>query len=345
MTAMFKVVAPGTYTTVQDEGRFGWQQFGVPPAGMLDSFAGRLANMLVGNPDGAALLELTFTGPTLAVLAPAQVAVTGAAMPLRLNGASVPQWQSFDVMPGDELKIGMAQNGCRAYLAVTRGIDVPQVMNSRSCYVGAALGGFRGRPLQAGDVLRRGPGAPGDACRQVTPDLIPTYPSDITLRAIPGPQDRYFDEGLAVFFNAAFTVSPQANRMGCRLQGPAIERLAGMPTSIISEPSLPGGVQIPADGQPIILLTEQTVGGYAKIATVISADIPRVAQAMPGDTVRFARVGIAAAHEAYRARLALLERIRESVKADEGPAVARNDLPDWNSEAFVARLIARLRQI
>ena len=240
----------------------------------------------------------------------------------------------------------MAQSGCRGYLAVSQGIDVPLVMGSRSCYVGAALGGFKGRPLQAGDILRRGPGEPPRLVHRVPSELVPVYPSEIILRAIPGPQDDYFDRGLDVFFSSSFSVSPQADRMGCRLQGPVIAQVEGMPRSIISEPSLPGGVQIPQDGQPIILLSEQTVGGYTKIATVISSDISRVAQALPGNTIRFERIDIDAAHELYRRREALLERIRREMK----PTAAAGDASgtgavDWNSAAVVDRLIHYLYQV
>jgi antagonist of KipI len=218
-------------------------------------------------------------------------------------------------------------------------------MGSRSCYAGAALGGHEGRPLQAGDVLRRGPGDSVFRPWRLPAERIPVYPSDITLRAVAGPQDDYFDSGLELFFNAAFTVSPQANRMGYRLTGPVIEQIEGLPRSIISEPSLPGGVQIPQDGQPIVLLLEQTVGGYTKIATVISSDIAKVAQARPGDTIRFSRVDIAAAHDACRAQAALLERIRSEACSPVGAAATVAAVPDWGSEEMADRLRRHLCQI
>ena len=349
MTDIFNVLSPGAYTTVQDLGRFGWQRFGVPPSGMLDDFAGRIANMLVGNPDTAALLELTFSGPALKILAPATIALTGADMPLSINGAPAAGWCAVPVQPGDTVTLGMAKSGCRGYLAVSQGIDVPLVMGSRSCYVGAAIGGFKGRSLQAGDCLRRGFGEADPPARRVPAALVPAYPSEITLRAIPGPQDDFFDHGLDVFFNAWFTVSPQADRMGCRLQGPVISQVEGMPRSIISEPSLPGGVQIPQDGQPIILLSEQTVGGYTKIATVISSDIWRVAQALPGDRIRFERIDMAAAHGLYRSQASLLERIRREMKLPEAEQRSGRDelhpaAVDWDSPEVVDKLIHCLYQ-
>ena len=349
MTDIFNVLSPGAYTTVQDLGRFGWQPFGVPPSGMLDDFAGRVANMLVGNPDTAALLELTFSGPTLKILSPATIALTGADMPFSINGVPAAGWCALPVQPGDTVTVGMARSGCRGYLAVSHGIDVPLVMGSRSCYVGAAIGGFKGRPLQAGDCLRRGPGEADYLARRVPVERVPAYPSEITLRAIPGPQDDFFDHGLDVFFNASFTVSPQADRMGCRLQGPVISQIEAMPQSIISEPSLPGGVQIPQDGQPIILLSEQTVGGYTKIATVISSDIPRVAQALPGDRIRFERIDIDAAHALYRHQASLLKRIRYEMELSAAEQRFRRDRPDpaavdWDSPDVVDKLIHCLYQ-
>ena len=349
MTDIFNVLSPGAYTTVQDLGRFGWQPFGVPPSGMLDDFAGRVANMLVGNPDTAALLELTFSGPTLKILSPATIALTGADMPFSINGVPAAGWCALPVQPGDTVTVGMARSGCRGYLAVSHGIDVPLVMGSRSCYVGAAIGGFKGRPLQPGDCLRRGPGEADYLARRVPVERVPAYPSEITLRAIPGPQDDFFDYGLDVFFNASFTVSPQADRMGCRLQGPFISQIEAMPRSIISEPSLPGGVQIPQDGQPIILLSEQTVGGYTKIATVISSDIPRVAQALPGDRIRFERIDIDAAHALYRHQASLLKRIRYEMELPAAEQRFRRDRPDpasvdWDSPVVVDKLINCLYQ-
>lgn len=349
MTDIFEVLSPGAYTTVQDLGRFGWQRFGVPPSGMLDDFAGSIANMLVGNPNTAALLELTVSGPALKVLAPATIALTGADMSFSINAAPVSGWRTVPVKAGDTVSVGTAKSGCRGYLAVSQGIDVPLVMDSRSCYVGAAIGGFKGRPLQAGDCLRRCPGAIDHPARRVPGALVPAYPAEITLRAIPGPQDDFFDHGLDVFFNAWFTVSPQADRMGCRLQGPVISQIAAMPQSIISEPSLPGGVQIPQDGQPIILLCEQTVGGYTKIATVISSDIWRVAQALPGDRIRFERIGMDAAHAVFRSQASLLERIRHEMNLPEAEQRSRRDGPnpvaiDWNAPDVIDKLIHWLYQ-
>ena len=311
---LFKVISPGLFTTVQDKGRYGYQKYGVPINGVMDSFAARLANLLVGNNEEAAVLECTLAGPTLAVLDQADVAVTGAEMEVTQNGTVMAGWSSFRVKAGDILAIGQARSGCRGYLAVTGGIEVPKVMGSRSCYVGAGISGLHGRALQKEDRLARGIGPLLPAPRRIPAELIPEYPDRIVLRAIPGPQDDYFDEGLTTFFSAEFQVSHEANRMGYRLTGPAIRQKPGKPTSIISEASVPGGVQIPPNGQPILLLAEQTVGGYTKIATVISGDLDLIGQAIPGNTICFRRIDLAGAYELKRRRQQIFEQLKTLVE-------------------------------
>jgi allophanate hydrolase subunit 2 len=186
------------------------------------------------------------------------------------------------------------------------------MMGSRSTFVRAKIGGVHGRGLINGDILHRGAGSLLSRPRELPAEWVPQYAREITLRAVPGPQDDAFGEGINAFFGACFEVTQQADRMGCRLLGPAVHRDAGSPESIVTEPTMPGNVQIPADGQPIILLVEQTSGGYAKIATVITADLPKVAQAMPGNTVRFERVTLEMAHSLYRAQQEKLQQIRNN---------------------------------
>ncbi|MDD9302963.1 MAG: biotin-dependent carboxyltransferase family protein [Desulfobacter sp.] len=307
-----KIIAPGPFTTVQDRGRFGFQQFGVPPCGMLDKEAGDLANLLVGNDPDAAVLEFTFSGGQMEALDEFDISVTGGDMGLSINQNPCPVWTSHHVRPGDMIQLGLVNTGCRTYLALTGGIDVPVVMNSRSSYIGAKFGGFKGRILAPGDVLERGEGRQLAFSRTIPETLVPRYPSKITLRAVPGPQETYFDSGMETFFTQPFTVTPQSNRMGYRLDGAKVCRKKNMPQSIISEPSLPGGVQIPADGQPIILLAEQTVGGYAKIATVISSDLPRLAQAVPGNQIRFEPVSLEQAHDIYREKMNAFQKLQNA---------------------------------
>lgn len=310
---MLKVLEPGAYTTVQDKGRYGYQEFGVPVSGAMDQFAYQVANMLVGNPEDAAALEITILGPRLEVLGEGDIAVTGAEIPVLLNNEPLEAWTSFRVNPGDVLNVRQVVVGCRAYLAVSGGIDVPIRMGSRSTYVGGKLGGYKNRPLVKGDVLQRGSGKLLEAPRGLPSGFVPEYPSEIVLRAVPGPQDDYFDQGIITFFESEFRVSTKADRMGYRLEGPPITPRDGVPKTIISEPSVPGGIQIPPDGQPIILLLEQTVGGYLKIATIISLDINRVAQTKPGDKMRFEQVELGSAHTLFREQQKLLQEIREQL--------------------------------
>ncbi|MGD8368171.1 MAG: biotin-dependent carboxyltransferase family protein [Desulfobacterales bacterium] len=296
----FLVIEPGPFSTVQDRGRWGYQQMGLPVSGALDTLAFQTANLLVGNPENAAVLEFTIVGPQLAVMQEVDIAVAGADMQMKLNYRPVENWTTIRVKPGDLLTFQSVNAGCRAYLAVTGGIDVPVVMGSRSTFTGAKIGGYHGRPLQKGDILKNGPGRPLDRPRRLPESQIPSYSGQVELRAVPGPQDDFFHEGLETLFAAEYTVSGKADRMGYRLEGPALMHKEGAPQSIISEPTMPGGIQVPADHQPIVLLVEQTVGGYTKIATVISTDIPRIAQATPGDTFRFQRVDLEEAHRLYR---------------------------------------------
>lgn len=309
----FLVLMPGPYMTVQDKGRFGYQQMGIPISGALDPFAFRVANLLVGNPAESAVLEITIVGPQLAVLREVDVALTGAEMGFMLNHNPVECWKTIRVKPGDVINIQQVKSGCRGYLAVTGGINVPAVMGSCSTYVSGKLGGYKGRLLKKGDIMQRGEGSLLDKPRHLSESWIPHHSEEVLLRAIPGPQNDFFDEGMEMFFQSKFMLTAKADRMGYRLQGSPIQLKEKMPKSIISEPTMPGGVQIPADGQPIILLAEQTVGGYTKIATIISPDLSRIAQAIPGDTIQFEQVSLETAHRLYHEELNRMQTIAEQL--------------------------------
>ena len=311
---VFGVRIPGSMTTVQDLGRNAFLDRGVPLSGALDLFACRVANLLVGNPEDAAVLEITAMGPTLEVLAEADLALTGADMAMTVNGQGAPGWRAIRVRLGDVLRIPRSVRGCRAYLAVAGGIDVPLTMGSRSTFARAGIGGLQGRPLRRGDILSRGPGRLLARLPELPEAWIPRYGREILLQAIPGPQDDAFRNAREIFFGGSYEVTTETDRMGCRLRGPAVAHDEGQPKSIVTEPTVPGNVQVPADGQPIILLVEQTTGGYTKIATVISPDIPQVAQAEPGSRLRFARVSLEEAHRRCREQQDLLERIRERLR-------------------------------
>lgn len=310
MTAI-SVQAPGGFTTVQDRGRFGFQQMGVPASGVLDTFAFHVANLLVGNQETCAVLEITVMGPKLEITREMDIALTGARMGITLNDSPIEQWRSIRVKPGDILTISMVQQGCRAYLAVSGGIKVPMIMGSYSTYVGGKIGGFSGRPLRQGDLLETHDARLLKTSRTLPSQYIPQYPSLAVIRAIPGPQDTYFDMDKTPLFDTDYMVTAKADRMGYRLQGNALPIRPDMPKSIVSEPAMPGSIQIPPDEQPIILLVEQTVGGYAKIATVISTDLARVAQTTPGDTIQFEKVDLKTAHALYAEDTRQRMKVRE----------------------------------
>ena len=312
---MLQVLEPGAFTTVQDLGRFGFQQFGIPVSGSLDKSSHRIANMLAGNPESAAVLEITYIGPKLLVMSEGLIAVTGADMAVLVNEQRQPAWRSFSVKPGDVLSFKAARQGLRVYLAVSGGIQVPVVMGSRSTYSGGKIGGIQGRALLKGDIICRGESELTRASVILPQAFRPTFSTKIALRAVPGPQDDHFDLGTEIFFGSEFTVTSEADRMGYRLAGPVIPFVEGVIKSIISEASMPGVVQVPPDGQPIILLGEQTIGGYAKIATVITPDLDLVAQARPGHQISFARVDIVQAHSAYFQYVQRLEHVKGILNA------------------------------
>lgn len=296
---MITILAPGAQTTVQDLGRPGQLRYGVPPSGPMDRRAFILANRLVGNPDGAAGLECTITGPRFEVEGACAIAVAGAAMPVTVNGTPAPAWVTLALRAGDMVKIGLSRAGVRAYVALAGGIDVPEVLGSRSTYLRGRLGGIEGRALRAGDRLRLFPVPPPPA-RRVRPAAIPDFAGEPTIRAVLGPQaDRFTEEGLEAFREGVYEMLPQSDRMGARLSGPRITHARGH--DIISDGIALGSIQVPGDGQPIVLLVDrQSTGGYTKVATVCSVDVGRLGQVKPGQHVRFRAVSLAEAHRALR---------------------------------------------
>lgn len=287
---VFEVIQPGPLTTVQDLGRSGYQQFGVPTSGALDSYAFRVGNLLVGNAEGAASLEITLLGCQLRALRETMIAITGADLAATVNGEITSTWESRLLKRGDVLSFPRLNSGCRAYLAVAGGIAVPPVMQSASTYTRAGIGGFGGRPLRKGDILQSNKSIASATVARMPSEYIPVYGNRIALRVILGPQDDLFtEEGISTFLSSEYTVSTQADRMGYRLEGPRIQHREG--ADIVSDGIPLGAVQLPGDGLPIILLVDrQTTGGYTKIATTVSVDIPRIAQAKPGDKINFQQV-------------------------------------------------------
>jgi len=300
---MIEVLRPGLLTTVQDRGRFGYQKFGVPVSGGVDEIALRAANVLVGNTQGAAALEVTALGPRLRFLAETVVALTGAEVEGDIGGRAIPWCKSFQVRAGQILDVRACTRGLRTYLAIAGGLDVPVLLGSRSTCLVANFGGFHGRPLATGDVLGAGPpSAPlGDlAGREVPEAWRARHGSPVLLRVVLGPQvDAFTEEGRRTFLGSTYQISPNADRMGYRLDGPVIAHQGS--ADILSDWVPLGGVQVPGDGKPIILLADrQTTGGYPKIATVIKPDISLVAQLRPGEMLAFRAVGVAEAQEIAR---------------------------------------------
>ena len=300
MIPLLEIETGGLLTTVQDLGRYGRQRSGLTPGGAMDPFAASTANLLLGNPRGAAALEITLLGPSLRFLAPTHIALCGGDLSARLDGEPLPLWKTARVQAGQKLSFGRRRSGARVYLAVSGGFMVPEVLGSRSTFLRGKLGGLEGRPLRPGDILPGEAASWPDSGRGLRPQDIPAYEQPAILRVLPGPHRLHFtDIGYAAFFANIYLVSPQSDRQGYRLSGPPVERSGAK--DILSEPMPLGGVQVPPDGQPILLMADrQTTGGYPLIGVVVSADIPRAAQLAPGDAVRFAPVSLTEASDAAK---------------------------------------------
>ena len=305
------VIRAGLLTTVQDLGRRGHLAEGVPWGGAVDALALRVANLLVGNPEDAPGLEITLTGPELGFAGGAWVAVCGA----RFEG--VPACRPLRVEPGGRLRFASRTHGCRAYLAVCGGIAVEPMLGGRGTNLGAAFGGFQGRALRQGDVVPLAP-----ALRQplghwhLDERLLPHYSPEPTVRVMPGAHAGEFGQAL---YSARFTVTPRCDRMGMRLEGPRLSRASG--AELVSSAVAPGTVQVPPDGNPIVLLADaQTLGGYPRAAHVASVDMPLLAQLAPGDGVRFSPCTFEEAHALARAQEGRLALLREGLAPKFTPA-------------------------
>ena len=283
------MIKPGWCTTVQDLGRHGCQQYGVSVSGAMDRLALVIANRLVNNHDSAAGLEITIVGPEFLFEHDAVVAITGADLSPAVNSHSVPLWSTVAIPAGGRLTFGRRQSGTRSYLAVAGGFDVPLLWGSRSTHLSTGTGGHDGRPLVADDGLQVFPGASGIERPLLGSALVhsrrPIYADSPTLRVLGGPQ-HVSAEALSVLTATAYRLTGQSDRMGYRLEGEPIPYVPGH--ARVSDGVTMGALQIPPDGQPILLMADRpTTGGYPKVATVISADLPQAAQLQPGDTVNF----------------------------------------------------------
>lgn len=318
MSAFLKIEDPGLYTTLQDCGRFGYQRYGVPVSGALDHDSLAIANALVGAKPDAAALEFRFLGPTFEVEADSvRIALSGA----EFNGEVIRGEERFAINAGrsetlsrgDRVKIGPLRASSTGYLAVAGGFAAERVLDSLSTFAKSGFGGLEGRPLKADDrvPLNSGNAPSGSELTLAKPfDLSPPR----TIRVVPGPQADYFtDEARKLFVETDWKITKNADRMGLRFEGPTLDHARGY--NITSDGMVTGGIQVPGAGLPILLLADrQTSGGYPKIATAITADLPALGRKSPGDTVRFSEVSAAEGAEIARAHAAWLKRILEAIK-------------------------------
>jgi len=318
---VFEVVEPGIFTTIQDLGRKGYFASGIPPSGAMDRFAVRMGNLLVKNPIDEAGIEMTAIGVKARVLKETVIALTGAEFSAKLNGDSLPLWQTVYLKEGDFLSIEKPRKGWRGYLCVAGGMDLPPVLGSKSTYTLGGLGGIRGRALKKGDLLPAGISRfPLDSLkgRRVKESVLPEAGSERELRVILGPQDDHVkEESIDVFLNTPYQVSIRSNRVGYRFEGPQLyfkerpeSRDAGLdPSNIVDDGNAIGAIQIPAGKEPICLGVDGvTMGGYVKIACLITADMDRMAQLKPKDLARFRSVTV---EEARSILLQSIEKVRE----------------------------------
>lgn len=326
-----RVIQPGLLTTVQDRGRFGLQQYGVIVSGAMDELSFRISNLLVGNRADSPALEITLTGPALHFERDALIAIAGADLSPRVDGKPIARWKPVWVRRQSRLEFGAPVRGCRAYLAVAGGFDVPLVLQSHSTYLRAELGGFNGRALMAGDDLqflpasvwadrmidrlkaKAGEETAVEANWSAGVDLVDTSLTR-PIRVIAGGQfDWFTPASQKAFFHEAFTVSNQSDRMGYRLTGPTLQLIE--PRDLISEAVTMGSIQVPAQGSPIVLMADRpTTGGYPKIAQVATVDLPRLAQARPLDKIRFQEITVNEAQQLYRHQEATLRKLQCGIR-------------------------------
>lgn len=316
-----EIITPGLATTVQDRGRFGYYRFGIPQGGAMDQYSAALANRLVGNTPDDALLECTYMGPQIKTDADAVIAVTGAPIDVKVNGEPVAQYARIELSAGDELSFGVLKGGSKFFIAIAGGIDVPEVLGSRSTYPIGKMGGFEGRGLQAGDVVPVGASARGGLPQldEVPEDLRPDFGREMNVRVMLGLYDhKLTEEGLKNFTEAEWTLTPVADRMGLRFDGPGASWKEGEqpfgagqdPSNITDAGYAVGSIQIPGGTQPIVLHCDAVSGGgYAQAGTVISADMDLFGRMAPGTKVRFVPVTMDEALAARRERNARLAQI------------------------------------
>lgn len=328
---MLQVNKVGLQSTVQDLGRRGFQKYGVIVSGGMDPYAHRIANVLVGNPETDATIEITLVGPQLTFLEDCLFSLTGGDLSPLLNCDPIKMWRPIFAKKGCKLSFGKPLSGCRTYLAVAGGIAVADVMESKSTYLRAGIGGYNGRALQKEDVVQIGELSPyirdfiGNLAIAATDNsfiqvdwtlmsqAIPTYQSEVIVRVTEGRQAQLFDENSRdAFYQETFQISPDSDRMGYRLKGPQLALTEAK--ELVSEGIAFGSIQVPPDGQPIILMADrQTTGGYPKIGQVATVDLPIVSQLKPGERIRFEKITLEQAQKALLNERQLIAQLTKSI--------------------------------
>ena len=315
---MLKIIKSGMQTTVQDLGRYGFQKYGVIASGVMDPFAHRIANVLAGNEENAATLEITLVGPVIQFSEDACIALCGGNLSPKINDQEVGMWRTVAVQKGDTLTFGSPRNGCRSYLAVSGGLAVPEVMNTRSTYLRAGIGGFQGRALKAGDEIELNP-FPVDRTVAISREmdwLVPPlrYSNSPVIRMMEGRQFHLFNEfSKQHIFTESFSVSSHSDRMGYRLEGSPL--LLEKSSEMISEAVAFGSIQVPSDGNPIVLLADrQTTGGYPKIGQIASVDLPLISQLKPGDQLSFRKISLEESQALYIGQEQQIQQIKAGIQ-------------------------------
>ncbi len=320
-----QVIKPGLLSTIQDTGRYGYQRFGVSPGGAMDLFSLRVANILVGNAEDEAAIEMTLIAPTLQFTEDAVIAICGADLSPRINNHPIENWRCVTIKKEAILSFGDCKTGCRAYLAVLGGFDIDPVMNSRSTYLRAKFGGLDGRALQKNDDLRLRRNITMQRDReanergffylsqQLSQSLIPTYHSEIGVRVLSGHEEaRFIATSVKNFFSQSYQVTPNSDRMAYRLQGAKL--ILAKNEEMLSTAVGFGTIQVAHEGQPIVLLADrQTVGGYPRITQVISADLPLLGQLKPGDYVSFNKITLPEAQNLWLMQENQIQKIKQAL--------------------------------
>lgn len=287
-----RIIEPGFLTTIQDLGRFGYQQYGMPVCGAMDSYSLRLANWLVDNEINEACLEISFIGPRIEFLFDAIIGISGAEMRPELNGKELAMNEAIFAKAGDVLSfVGMVA-GARSYLSISGGFDIHSVMDSKSTYLRGKIGGYKGRKLEENDLVPIFGNKEKYKKRKVPLHMLRKFSSENAIRIIPGPElGRFEMESVIKFMTSSYSISVESDRMGYRLEGPVLDHLNG--ADINSAGLSLGTIQVPGNGKPIIMMADrQTVGGYTRLANVISVDIPLLGQMKPGDKLNFQEISL-----------------------------------------------------